>query len=185
MTKIINHSWSQEAYIRALRFAAIAHQGQKYPGTDLPYLMHLNFVSMEVIAGLSFETTNNPDLAVQCALLHDVLEDTQVTYKALAAEFGEKVAEGVKALTKNVSLPKALQMTDSLKRIQEQPAEIWMVKLADRISNLQPPPAYWTNEKIMSYREEAILIYESLKDGNVYLAERLINKIEDYKAFIR
>jgi (p)ppGpp synthase/HD superfamily hydrolase len=184
MTKIINHSWSQETYIRALRFAAIAHQGQKYPGTDLPYLMHLNFVSMEVIAALSIETTNNPDLAVQCALLHDVLEDTQVTYEAIAAEFGEKVAEGVKALTKDMSLPKAIQMADSLKRIQEQPAEIWMVKLADRISNLQPPPPYWTNEKIIHYREEAILIYKSLQEGSAYLANRLMNKIEMYQDFV-
>ncbi|MBN2088058.1 bifunctional (p)ppGpp synthetase/guanosine-3',5'-bis(diphosphate) 3'-pyrophosphohydrolase [candidate division KSB1 bacterium] len=185
MSKTINPSWSQDAYIHALRFAATAHQGQKYPGTDLPYLMHLNFVSMEVMAALSVETANNPDLAVQCAILHDVLEDTQMTYHQLATEFGEKVAQGVKALTKDPSLPKPLQMVDSLKRIQVQPFEIWMVKLADRISNLQTPPSYWTNEKIIQYREEAILIYESLKTGSTYLANRLMDKMEKYREFVQ
>ncbi len=185
MIKNKQPSWSQETYIRALRFAAAAHQGQKYPGTDLPYLMHLNFVSMEVMAALSIETTDNPNLAVQCAILHDVLEDTPVTDTRLADEFGETVLQGVKALTKNQSLPKPLQMADSLKRIQEQPTEIWMVKLADRISNLQRPPSYWTNEKIMSYREEAILIYESLKAGSAYLANRLMDKIEKYREFVK
>jgi hypothetical protein len=46
-------NWSQESYIKALKKAAHAHQGQKFPGTNIPYIMHLSFVSMEVIAALS------------------------------------------------------------------------------------------------------------------------------------
>ena len=30
--------WSQESYLKAYRFAAKAHRGQKFPGTELPYI---------------------------------------------------------------------------------------------------------------------------------------------------
>ena len=73
--------WSQEKYIHAYHFAAKAHRGQLYPGTGLPYLMHLSFVSMEIIAALAVEEVKHPNLAVQCALLHDVIEDTKIGYQ--------------------------------------------------------------------------------------------------------
>ena len=75
-------------------------------------------------------------------------------------------------------------MLDSLKRIKQQPKEVWAVKMADRICNLYAPPFYWTNEKKKTYREEAMLIHRELKDGNAYLAERLGRKIEEYRAYI-
>ncbi len=75
-------------------------------------------------------------------------------------------------------------MSDSLRRILEQPPKIWMVKLADRITNLQPQPLHWTQDKIIRYREEAIVIYEALKDASPFLASRLAGKIESYKTFI-
>jgi (p)ppGpp synthase/HD superfamily hydrolase len=54
-------------------------------------------------------------------------------------------------------------MLDSLKRIKIQPKEIWMVKLADQITNLQPAPYYWTEKNVQAYRPESIEIYEALK----------------------
>lgn len=60
-----------------------------------------------------------------------------------------------------------------------------MVKLADRISNLQAPPHYWNQDKIIRYREEGIQIYEALKDASLFLASHLATKIQDYKAFIK
>jgi len=72
---------------------------------------------------------------------------------------------------------KKLQMADSPKRILEQTKEIWMVKVADQITNLQPPPGYWTRDKIGRYREEAVEIYEALKEGSRYLSDRLKEKI--------
>ncbi len=93
--------WSQDAYSAALRYAATAHNGQTVPGTDLPYVVHAAVVAMEVVAALSHEDGLDGDLAVQCALLHDVLEDTGVTRERLAADFGTRVAEEVSALTKN------------------------------------------------------------------------------------
>ena len=177
-------NWSQESYIKPYKFAAYAHQGQKVPGSNIPYIMHLSFVSMEVIAALSVEKEHDGDLAIQCAVLHDTIEDSDATFEQIKTEFGESVANGVLALTKDNSLEKHLQMADSLRRIKEQPREIWMVKLADRISNLQAPPHYWNQNKVVRYREEGIQIYEALKDASPFLASRLATKIEDYKAFI-
>jgi len=64
------------------------------------------------------------------------------------------------------------------------PFEIWAVKLADRITNLQPPPAHWENERRMDYQEEARQILNELKVGNEFLARRLETKIEEYQIYI-
>lgn len=172
--------WDRELYIKACRFAAQAHQGQLVPGTELPYLLHLNLVSMEIIAALTAESDRDGDLAVQCALLHDTIEDTDITYDRLVAIFGAKVADGVAALSKNPTLEKSDRLVDSLERIARQPIEIWMVKLADRITNLQPPPPHWTLAKIQQYRDEAILIHTHLQAASPYLAARLAEKIHNY-----
>lgn len=174
-------NWSQDSYIQAYRFAAQAHHGQTVPGTDLPYIMHLSFVCMEVIAALNTEKGHDENLAVLCALLHDVIEDTEATYEQVKASFGEAVVNGVLALSKDKGLAKHLRLADSLRRIRQQPQAVWMVKLADRITNLQPPPSHWTKDKIASYREEAIHIHQALKDASPSLASRLLTKIEDYK----
>lgn len=176
----MTNNWSQDTYIKAYRFAALAHQGQKVTGTEIPYIQHLSFVSMEVIAALNMEKDHDGNLAVQCAILHDTIEDTATTFEQIKSEFGLPVANGVLALTKSESLPKDIQISDSLQRIKVQPQEIWMVKLADRISNLLPPPHHWTQDKITRYREDAILIYETLKDASPFLASRLASKIEGY-----
>jgi (p)ppGpp synthase/HD superfamily hydrolase len=59
-----------------------------------------------------------------------------------------------------------------------------MVKLADRISNLQAPPHYWSKQKITQYREEAKTILMALTNKNEYLHNRLTQKIENYKSFL-
>lgn len=184
--------WSQDLYISAYRFAAEAHWNSKkqqlVPGTDIPYLMHFTLVAMEVIAALENEPDLDGNLAIQCALLHDTIEDTDATYEKLVESFGLAVADGVQALSKDEAIGnnmpkqkrKDLQMSDSLERVRKQPREIWIVKMADRITNLQPPPKHWTPEKINRYREEARIIHSSLREGSGYLAARLFKKINDY-----
>jgi (p)ppGpp synthase/HD superfamily hydrolase len=184
--------WSQDAYIQAYRFAAQAHweKHQLVPGTRIPYLMHFTLVAMEIVAALAVEPSLDGNLSVQCALLHDTLEDTDTTYEDLVSHFGAQVADGVAALTKDASIAadakapwqrKSLQMADSLKRIKKQPKEIWMVKLADRITNLQPPPHDWTQDKVRRYKQEAIDIHASLKDSSTFLSDRLKDKISTYR----
>jgi len=177
--------WSQDRYAEAYWFAAGAHRGQALQGTDLPYLVHPTLVSMEVIAALDLEPGRDEDLAVQCALLHDVIEDGGASYERIKTEFGEAVAGGVLALSKDEGLEEDLQLEDSLRRIRLKPHEVWMVKLADRISNLRPPPQFWTGEKIANYRKDALLIYEAMKDASPALSARLMAKIDAYRAYMK
>lgn len=170
-------TWTEPSFGRALNFAARAHHGQSVPGSDLPYLLHLSRVAMEVMIGLHAEPGLDHDLAIQCAWLHDTLEDTKVTAAELDLEFGSGVTAGVQALTKDQSLPRSESMTDSLARIKKQPAEVWMVKMADRIANLGPPPEHWGRQKALAYRDEAILIHRELTMASSCLATRLERKI--------
>jgi len=117
-----------------------------------------------------------------CAILHDSLEDTELEEATISGQFGHQVLAGVKALTKNESLPtKRAQMEDSLARIMAQPREVAVVKLCDRINNLSPAPAYWGEEKRRAYRAEAELILEQLGAASPVAAVRLRKKIAAYE----
>lgn len=183
--------WSGEAYVQALRLAAHWHRDQKVPGTELPYLVHLTSVCNEVQRALAAEATLTagasslrPDVAVQGALLHDILEDTPMTASELTAEVGADVVAVVAALSKNAALPKAEQMPDSLRRIREQAREAWLIKLADRITNLAPPPSYWKREKCAAYRAEAEQILTALGEASPLLAQRMRERIAAYAAYV-
>ncbi len=182
----IMDSWSQEKYIKAWNFSSKVHNGQLVPGTDIPYINHIGLVAMEAMAAIAHgKDISNPDLLIQCALLHDTIEDTSSTYEEIRGEFGVEVADGVLALSKNTDLPSKMeQMEDSIERIHKQAKEVWMVKLCDRTTNLQPPPSYWDKDKIQAYRAEAIYILEKLQDSNQCLAGRLETKISDYRKYL-
>lgn len=170
----------QEIYNKTIDFAAKAHKNQEVPGKGYSYVVHLVNVAMEVMYAAQNNKDLNEALMIQCALLHDTIEDAEISYEELVKEFGEAVAQGVQALSKNSNLNKKEAMEDSLNRIKSQPKEIWIVKMADRITNLQKPPVYWNDEKIRKYKEEAVLIYEELKEADLYTANRLKCKIENY-----
>lgn len=190
--------FSPDSYHRVLRFAAQAHGEQRLPGPPLPYVVHLAGVAMEVMAAALAPAAEVPSdqppfplqLAASCALLHDTVEDTEVTLAAVEREFGPAVASIVSALSKDPRLPKEERMGDSLRRIAALPAELArtaaIVKLADRITNLQPPPAHWSSEKRAAYQAEARLILAQL--GLLCrwppLVQRLGEKIEAYTAFL-
>ncbi len=174
--------WSQDLFQRAFKFASQAHYGQKIPGSELPYIIHVSLVCTELMAVINENV--DADLIVQCASLHDVLEDTPVTFEIIKNEFGQQIADGVAALTKNRHLKKEFQGEESLQRILKQPIEIWMVKMADRITNLGPPPASWTRDKRLFYRKQSIQVYETLKDADKILGDRLKAKIESYQEYI-
>lgn len=144
--------------------------------------MHVSLVCMEVMALQEVEPMDDPDLALHCAALHDVVEDTSVSCKTIRKEFGIAVADGVDALSKKKCL--SFKMRNYLNKIKAQPKEIWIVKLADRITNLQSPPSNWNSKKIEKYLEDSIMILEMLKEKSDYLAARLEKKIVNFRQFI-
>lgn len=176
----------QSIYQETILFAAEKHAriNQMIPGTSIPYAVHLSNLCMEIFLADQKTDNFNLKLAIQAALLHDTLEDTDTTEIELEEKFGIAIPACIKALTKNPELPKDQRMADSLNRIKKMPFEIWAVKLADRITNLQPPPAHWNNERKIAYREEAKVILNELSKGNEFLAKRLETKIEEYQNYI-
>lgn len=173
---------SSERWQAAWEFAAERHCQQSVPGTEIPYLRHLGAVTFEVLAADRLEPLADLDLAVQCAILHDCIEDQGVSEAELAQRFGPAVAAGVAALSKRSDLPKAAAMADSLQRIRRQPAAVWCVKLADRICNLNGAPAHWPADKVAAYRCEAEQILAELGSAHRGLAARLQRRIADYPA---
>ena len=117
---------------RALKFATLAHGDQKRKYTGEPYIVHPIEV-MEIVKSVPHD---NAMLAA--ALLHDVVEDTDVTIEEIELSFGHDVAELVGFLT-DVSKPE-----DGNRKIRkgldrdhsaQAPARAQTVKLADLISN--------------------------------------------------
>ena len=181
---VVNQSLEiQTLYQHAIKFAAMRHEEkkQKVKGTELPYVVHLSNVAMEIFVAARSTCDFNLAYAVQMSLLHDTIEDTATTFEEITEHFGEDIAVGVLALSKDDKLPKGRQISDSLARIKKLPFEVWAVKLADRITNLQPPPKNWSVDKISQYLEDSVIILSELKDGNAYLAKRLEAKIGEYR----
>ncbi len=176
----------QSHYQYAIKYATSKHaeKHQKVPGTNLPYVVHLSNVAMEIFMAAVHTDDFNVEYAVQVALLHDTIEDTETTYQELSYTFGRIIADGVQALTKDATLPKEQRTMDSLNRIRKMPNEVWAVKLADRITNLQPPPGHWSKNKRLGYQNDARLILETLSKGNAYLAERLRTSIIEYSEYL-
>ena len=169
---------------RAWFFAAYKHQGQLYPGTELPYLVHIGMVLLELTQALQAEDSSalDADLAIGCALLHDTVEDTETTLDELRLYFNDEIAAGVEALTKNPHLSKAASMSDSLQRLLQQPREVQMVKLSDRIANLGVPPVYWSEEKCLAYAAEGQQILAALEAASSFLAGRLGERIAAWQS---
>ncbi|MFW6174943.1 MAG: HD domain-containing protein, partial [Chloroflexota bacterium] len=77
----------------ALEFAAAAHQGQ-YRESEEPYIEH-PIATAEFLAEREMDATT-----LSAALLHDVIEDCDVTREELEERFGEDVARLVDGVTK-------------------------------------------------------------------------------------
>lgn len=84
---------------KAIEFAIKKYQGQKRPGTELPYIVHLiGALGIAVHYGLSEEIR----IAV---LLHDILEDTKTKIEEIEEKFGPRVTHLVFSATDDKNLP--------------------------------------------------------------------------------
>lgn len=122
----------QKAYV----FAAQAHKGQTRRSGE-PYLSH----SLEVASMLADMKLDKTTLAA--GLLHDVLEDTDVTAVELQQAFGKEIAHLVEGATKisrvQESSPETRQ-AESIRKIimaMIDDLRVIFIKLADRIHNLK------------------------------------------------
>jgi (p)ppGpp synthase/HD superfamily hydrolase len=174
----------QTLYQNAIKFAAEKHGTQKVKGSQNPYVVHLSNVAMELFVAAPHAPGVDLPFAVQVALLHDTIEDTSATRAELETFFGSDIAEAVWALTEDKRLLKDYRLSEKLAKVRQCSEEVWAVMLADRITNLQPPPKSWSKSKIMEYQYDSIQILEALKGGNEFLEKRLAMKIEEYGNFI-
>lgn len=173
--------WDADLFYKTVEFVMKQHDGQKIMLSKMPYIGHLFEVFGECVNGcFSEKILIDYNFLMQVSLLHDVLEDTNCTYKELKNHFGHEIANGVLALTKNQTLPYELRLKDSLNRILKQPKEVALVKLADRIVNLQEKPLEWNKEKLKHYQKDAVLILETLGNFSKFLSSRLNDKIQTY-----
>jgi (p)ppGpp synthase/HD superfamily hydrolase len=175
----------QQTYQKAIKFAGEAHSNQKLPGSNANYLVHISNVAMEIFVAYQNKPDFDLNLAIQIAILHDTIEDNKkISYNTIVHKFDKNIADGVLALSKNNSIEnKKDRMYDSLNRILKQPKEIALVKLADRITNLQKPPNSWNKEKINAYYKEAKKISKELAGKHQYLDSRIRAQLQNYTKF--
>ena len=145
-----------------LKFATTAHGDQKRKYTNDPYIVHPIAVS-EIV-----KTVAHTDEMVAAALLHDVVEDTDVTLDQIKTKFGSKVAELVGWLT-DISRPedgnRKTRKTLDREHSAEAPADAQTIKLADLIHNTKSiekhDPHFW---KV--YKQEKIALLGVLTKGD-------------------
>lgn len=162
------------------------HKNQRYyvKGEYVPYYYHLKFVQDIIDKNVDDSNPNKTSLKM-IALFHDLLEDTDYTYEEMKKDFGDYVANGVKALTKNENLPYSDRLKDSLKRIMDFSEEVGAVKMADRICNLQDIDPKWNKDKCLSYLTDSKQIYDRLKSSNDKIAALLLYYIKNYEEKIK
>jgi len=152
----------------AIDFATKAHGKQKRKYTGEPYISHPIAV-MEMVK----EVPHTPEMLI-AAVLHDTVEDTDVTLKDIKDRFGTKVAELVDGLT-DVSRPedgnRATRKALDRVHLSKQGPEVQTIKLADLIHNTTSIE-FFDPHFYKVYKEEKIRILELLKDGDKSLMHR-------------
>ncbi len=173
--------------LRAMHFAARAHEGQHRKGPKgspkVPYIVH----PMEVY--MILEEMDPPNqLLGAAAFLHDVPEDCGVSLDYIALEFGADVAALVAEVTDPPDLhgkeAKAFQLVKAplLSRYAKR------LKAADRLSNLrgiyEEPPG-WAQKSLQGYAEHSIKMMDLFEtSSHEPLHNAVIPKVRHYANLI-
>ena len=123
---------------RALEFAYRAHEGQRRKSGE-PYITHPVAVA-RILAELGMDAES-----IQAGLLHDTVEDTEVSFEDIEREFGPGVRKIVEGETKVSKLPKLAgkledEQAENLRQMfiaMTEDVRIVIVKLADRLHNMR------------------------------------------------
>ena len=126
---------------RAIVFATKAHSGTLRKKDGIPYILH----PMEVASIAGGITTDVEVLTA--ALLHDTVEDTDVTLDTIKSQFGDRVAALVASETED-------------KRRDRSPAETWMQRKMESLAALRNAVdpgvrVLWLSDKLANMRSFA------------------------------
>ena len=122
---------------RAIIFAVKAHHNTERRGKGFPYIVH----PMEAVEIVATITSDQELLAA--AVLHDTIEDTDVTVEELRAEFGDRIANLVHAesdqFTEGVSEEDSWhdRKQAAIDRLASAPHDAKIVALGDKLSNMR------------------------------------------------
>lgn len=121
---------------KAYQFATRAHEGQlRYSGQ--PYVIHPILVA-KILAELGMDKES-----IIAALLHDVVEDTDVTLEDVRRVFGEEIAQLVNGVTKLGKVPLSTREEEQAENIRKmllamsEDIRVIIIKLADRMHNMR------------------------------------------------
>lgn len=120
---------------KAMKIAYTAHHGQVDKG-GLPYIFHPYHLAEQM----------HDEISCCAALLHDVVEDTDVTMEDLAKEFPEEVIDVLKLLTHRKGVP----YFDYVRKIKENPIAV-RIKLADIAHNSDQSRCPGLTEEQLAY----------------------------------
>lgn len=148
-----------ELYQKSIRYAILAHGTQKYGGF-LPYFFHLNQTD-KVIDYFGKDIPNGVFFKVKtAAILHDVLEDTKVSYEQLKIDFGQEIADIVFCVTKINEKNTIDFETDYYQKMSQNPLAV-LVKIADKAANCK----------------------QTIKDKSIWHAQRIIKGHPIFKKY--
>ena len=139
LIEIIGKSYTEEEIAnvkKAYELAAKVHEGQKRLSGE-PYIMHPLSVAL-ILARLGMD-----DASIIAAMLHDTVEDTELTNDEIKKEFGDTVAELVDGVTKIGKVPlqtKEEQQAENIRKMliaMSRDIRVIIIKLADRLHNMR------------------------------------------------
>lgn len=122
---------------RAIIFAVKAHSGTERRGKGFPYIIH-PMEAMEIVATM----TSDPEL-LAAAVLHDTVEDTEVTLEQIREEFGERIASIIAwesdTFEEGVSEEDSWhsRKREAINRLASAPLDAKIVALGDKLSNMR------------------------------------------------
>ncbi len=145
---------------KAFLMASEAHQGTRRKSGE-PYIFHPIAVARIVAKDIGLGTAS-----IVSALLHDTVEDTKVQLKDIRREFGDKVANIIKGLTKieTVSEINSTQQAENFRKILltlSDDVRVILIKIADRLHNMQTLQ-HMKKEKQWQIASETSFLYAPL-----------------------
>ena len=161
--KSYNKFLNSESLSKAYNFALDAHQNQKRE-EGVPYIIHPVAVA-NILTELKLDSAT-----ITTGLLHDTIEDTNVTYETVKKEFGEEVANLVEGVTKLSALEDKASDNSKAENFRKlilatsKDIRVLLVKLADRLHNMRTIKFLKDEEKIIRKAKETMEIYAPLAD---------------------